>query len=407
MRRTIYHFSIALATLLFVACSPDEELEGEQPSCSGLPIRVHTRAVADGNPDSGLSGRLLFWGSDAFHDKWMMGDVSASPMFTVLLDKPINNYAFDRHAYYETPYTYPDEHTKVYATGYAPDNELTPVDGRGYTELAVNTQDGTADLLSCDGSEAHSASLKNADGSDNTFLLKEKELRFRHLTAKLTFQGERSADMVGLVGVRYIRIRLNEPNAEADRLYVPVTLKLHARKNNESTKDYSTYIISQTGTYPYSNEMVYRPIIPPDETVDLGSLYVVSRDITYEGPDDHFDPVNGEWVGTALSGTPRLGITITADLYYVLPDGGVGPSSTETWKLDPVTDWESSTGDKFLPGYEYKVTIRFTRSGVLLRAKALPWNSEELHEYPIHPADVSSNRTSMNTKGGENAKASK
>ena len=43
------------------------------------------------------------------------------------------------------------------------------------------------------------------------------------------------------------------------------------------------------------------------------------------------------------------------------------------------------TGNMLLPGYEYNVTILFNRLGIALRAEAAPWNSEELHEYPVHP----------------------
>lgn len=398
MGRTIYNLFIGLTGIFFVACQSGNDLNSGQLSGEGQPIMVHTRVVADGMLDSGPSGRLLFWDSKVFHQAWMGADVNASPLFTVLLDKQINHYTYDRHVYYETPYTYPNDFTEVHATGYAPDNELAPVSGKGFTELEVKTRDGSVDLLTCDGCEAHSASMKKDDESDNTFLQKEKELKYRHLTAKLTFQGERSADMVGMVGVRNIRIRFNEPKNEADKLNVPVKLKLYTKKGAVQEQDYSTYIVSETNVYPYELEMVHKPIIPPNETVTLGVCYVLSGGVDYGESAGQFDPIEGKWVGTPSAGKPQLGITVTAELYDAQSGGNTGAFITETWPLDPIKTWETSTGDKFLPGYEYKVTIHFNRTGVALRAEAVPWNCEELHEYPIHPV-ASGDEAEITEKG--------
>ena len=64
---------------------------------------------------------------------------------------------------------------------------------------------------------------------DNTFLKKdgEKELWFRHLTAKLTFYGKRDPEMYGLVGVRKVKIKVHNSEAD-DRLMVPAALDLYA-----------------------------------------------------------------------------------------------------------------------------------------------------------------------------------
>lgn len=387
MRRTIHTFFVGMASLSLVACHSGDEWSDEVPHPDDMPIAVHTRVVAEEMLNSGPSGRLLFWNNNVFHGSWIEGNPNAEPSFTVLLDKEINHYTFDRHVFYETPYTYPSNFGKIHVTGYAPDNVLTPVTDKGFTVLDVKVTDGSVDLLSCDGCEAHSASMKKDNESDNTFLQKEKELNFRHLTAKLTFLGERNPDMVGMVGVRNIRIAFIKPTKDKDGLVIPEKLQLYTRKgpDTDRTKDYTTYTVSETTPYPYDKKVLeHKPIIPPNEAVTLGTCYVLSKGIDYGEASDQFDPIKGEWVGTP-SGEPKLGITVTADLYDAQSGGDTGAYTTETWTLAPIDKWSTHTGDKFLPGYEYKVTITFNRTGVALRAEAVPWNSEELHEYPIHP----------------------
>lgn len=387
MRRTIHTFFVGMASLSLVACHSGDEWSDEVPHPDDMPIAVHTRVVAEAMLNSGPSGRLLFWNNNVFHGSWIESNPNAEPSFTVLLDKEINHYTFDRHVFYETPYTYPSNFGKIHATGYAPDNVLTPVTGKGFTVLDVKVTDGSVDLLSCDGCEAHSASMKKDNESDNTFLQKEKELNFRHLTAKLTFLGERNPDMVGMVGVRNIRIAFINPTEEKDGLVIPKKLQLYTSKgpDTDRTKDYTTYTVSETTSYPYDKELQHKPIIPPNETVTLGTCYVLSKGIEYGEAPGQFDPIKGEWVGTPADAQPKLGIQVTAELYDAQSGGDTGAYTEETWTLDPITTWNTHTGDKFLPGYEYKVTITFNRTGVALRAEAVPWNSEELHEYPIHP----------------------
>lgn len=386
MRRTIHTFFVGLAGLSLAACHSGDEWSDEVPQSEGMPIAVHTRVVAESMLNSGPSGRLLFWNNNVFHGSWIEGNPNAEPSFTVLLDKEINHYTYERHVFYETPYTYPSNFGKIHATGYAPDNVLTPVTGKGFTELDVKVTDGSVDLLSCDGCEAHSASMKKDNESDNTFLQERKELKFRHLTAKLTFLGERTPDMVGMVGVRNIRITFIKPTDEKDELVIPTQLKLHTRDSDVDTQDYTTYTVSETTPYPYAHKVLeHKPIIPPNEAVTLGTCYVLSKGITYGKESGQFDPIKGEWVGTPAYAQPKLGIQVTAELYDAQSGGDTGAYTTETWTLNPIDTWNTHTGDKFLPGYEYKVTITFNRTGVALRAEAVPWNSEELHEYPIHP----------------------
>lgn len=193
MKQIARNTFIGTLALLLGACNQAEHLEGGEE----VPIAFHTRVVSEGSQASGESARLLFWSDADFHEKWIIGNgVGLKPRYTVLLDKEINHYTHESKIYYQTPYTYPYNFEKIHATGYAPDYALTPADTQGgYTELAVNEeyQIGNTDLLTCDGRLSHSASMN----PENIFLRKEKELQFRHLTAKLSFYGTRHPDMYG------------------------------------------------------------------------------------------------------------------------------------------------------------------------------------------------------------------
>lgn len=381
MKQIARNTFIGTLALFLGACNQAEHLEGGEE----VPIAFHTRVVSEGSQASGESARLLFWSDADFHDNLITGNaVDLNPRYTVLLDKEINYYTYENKISYQTPYTYPYNFEKIHATGYAPDYALTPADAQGgYTELAVNKeyQIGNTDLLTCDGRLSHSASMN----LENIFLRKEKELLFRHLTAKLSFYGTRHPDMYGLVGVRNIRITIHNPVGDK-QLVVPTRLKLYNYDDaDDKQKDYSTYIASETTPYPDGSKFVHTPIIAAYDTPELGTCYVLSDGIEYGTRDGQFDPIKGEWKGTFLNPHPSLKITIEAELYNAEQGSGAESSVQAKWEKE-VTDWrESYTGDMFLPGYEYKVTLQFDRLGIALRAEAVPWNSEELHEYPVHP----------------------
>ena len=167
---------------------------------------------------------------------------------------------------------------------------------------------------------------------------------------------------------------------------VPTRLKLYNYVDaDDKQKDYSTYIASETTPYPDGSKFVHTPIIAAYDTPELGTCYVLSDGIEYGTEDGQFEPIEGKWKGDFRNPHPSLKITIEAELYNAEQGSGAESSVQAKWEKE-VTDWkESYTGDMFLPGYEYKVTLQFDRLGIALRAEAVPWNSEELHEYPVHP----------------------
>lgn len=383
-----------IVTLILLLGGCNKEVVPEPDQGEGMPIAFHSRVVSEEAPSSGESARLLFWGDQDFHEKWIMKEKGVQPHYTVLLDKEINHYTYKSKIYYQTPYTYPYNFEKIHATGYAPDYALISTrtnEKEDYIELTVKDdfQDGSVDFLTCDGSVEHSASMN----PDNTFLLEKKELQFRHLTAKLTFYGKRDPEMYGLVGVRKIKIKLHNPTNDK-QLVVPTRLALYTYKepdNPQDTeakqKDYSTYTVSETTPYPDNKQFEYKPIIPAYASPELGRCYVLSNGITYGTEAENFDPIKGQWMGNFHPGIyPKLTIDIEAELYNAEPGSSAESFIRVKWENVEVTSWsEANTGDMLLPGYEYNVTILFNRLGIALRAEAAPWNSEELHEYPIHP----------------------
>ena len=418
MKQTVRHTSIGILLLLLGACHKDAVLPPEPGE--SLSIAFHTQVVAEDGLSAGGSAHLLFWGEEDFHDKWIPNTGEAEglkPHYTVRLDKEINHYTYESKIYYQTPYTYPYNYANIHATGYAPDWALTPGEGttgdgvKDYTALTVADEflDGSVDFLTCDGCYNHSANMNE----NNTFLEKEKELKFRHLTAKLAFYGERDPDMYGLVGVRNIKIRIhNQGENGYKKLMVPTRLELYTRdakatvssdaREVAKTNDYSTYTVSgmkdlaDDGLTP---QLKYTSIIPTYSKPELGRFYVISEGIEYGTISDRFDPIEGKWTSEWPAGDtdinyPRLRLDIEAELYNAEEGAAAGQFTTVTWEnVDVLKDqWKdesgqltATTGDMLLPGYEYNVTLLFNRMGIAVRAEAVPWESEELHEYPIHP----------------------
>lgn len=192
-----------------------------------------------------------------------------------------------------------------------------------------------------------------------------------------------------MVGVRDIYIYLYN---EDKNLVVPKVFTLYTQREETSeTKedDYSTYVPVESELKPLDNrkEVHYEGVIPKNTSVELGTCYLLSNNFEYGSTGDAFNPIKGEWSnGTPSDGHPKLKVAIKAILYDAERPDNQNAWVTETWEDIPVETWtDVKTGDKLLPGYEYKVTLVFNRASVALRAEAVPWEDEELHEYPVHP----------------------
>lgn len=354
-------------------------------------ISVHTTVDSKAGEDDAERARLLFWDEETFHDVWIQNQDGkvASPRFVSTLDNEIDYYSKETGIAFNTNEKYPtSDDATVHATGYYPAVALSPVDGN-YSKLQVQQgyQTGKIDFMTCDGCVKHSASR------DKPFTNSDKELEFRHLMACIRFLGERDESMNNIVGVKNVYITVyNETLSDNYKIfYLPTSFELYTEDLNTQTEDKSTYIIGGYSPAPDEISIHYSGKINMGEKRELGACYVVSHDLNYEDQSEanYVDPFGKiDYEPFDDTSRPKLKIKVKADFYSI--SGGETAFTTETWDNMVIEGekWNScETGDKFIPGYRYDILLHFNRSGVTVKAEAVPWEDGGIHVHPVQPTN--------------------
>lgn len=384
-------FTYVFCIGMTAGCNDAYEQQSTDNEASSF-ISVHTNVDSKVGEDNAERAQLLFWDEETFHGAWIENieniennETLPSPWFVSILDNEIDYYKNETGIAFNTKQEYPaGEDATIHATGYYPAAALSPVDGN-YSKLQVQQgyQTGKIDFMSCDGCVKHSASR------DKPFTNSDKELEFRHLMACIRFRGERDESMENIVGVKNVNITVYNES----ELYVPTIFNLYTINSETNSEDKSTYIIGEDSLAPSEISIHYPGIINMGEQRELGACYVVSSDLNYKNPsyDNYVDPFGEtEFVPKNSASTPKLKIKVTADFYSI--SGGQTASTTETWDLVIEGNmWYNDdyntckTGDKFIPGYMYDILLHFKRSGVTVRAEAVPWEDGGIHVHPVQP----------------------
>ena len=363
-------------------------------------ISVHTTVDSKVGEDNAERAQLLFWDEETFHGAWIEkienienNETLPSPWFVSILDNEIDYYKNETGIAFNTKQEYPAGDATIHATGYYPAVALSPetTDGKpDYSLLLVQTgySTGKVDFMTCDGCVEHSASR------DYPFTNSDKELKFRHLMACIRFRGERDKSMENIVGVKNVEITVYNDNLDDDNkiFNLPNSFKLYTydSEDNDAQKDKSTYIIGEYSPAPDTISIHYPGIINMGEQRELGACYVVSPGLNYEDPQENYyvDPFGADYNAKGDTKKPRIKIKVTADFYSV--SAGESASTTETWDnlIIEGNDWKNSnTGDKFIPGYMYDILLHFKRSGVTVKAEAVPWEDGGIHVHPVQPVN--------------------
>lgn len=385
-------FTYVFCIGMTAGCNDAYEQQSTDNEASSF-ISVHTNVDSKVGEDDAERAQLLFWDEETFHGAWIeKKGTLASPWFVSILDNEIDYYSNKTGIAFNTKEEYPtDNDATIHATGYYPAVALSPetTDYKpDYSLLLVQTgySTGKVDFMTCDGCVEHSASR------DYPFTNSDRELKFRHLMACILFRGERDESMENIVGVKNVKITVyNETQSDNNKLfYLPLNFKLftYNSEDNDTKKDKSTYIIGGYSPAPDEISIEYPGIINMGEQRELGACYVVSSDLNYEYPlyDNYVDPFGEtDYEPVDETSTPKLKIKVTADFYSI--SGGQTASTTETWDLVIEGDkWKTyKTGDKFIPGYMYDILLHFKRSGVTVKAEAVPWEDGGIHVHPVQP----------------------
>ena len=377
-------FTCVVSIGMTAGCNDAYEQQSTDNEASSF-ISVHTTVDSKAGEDDAERAQLLFWDEETFHGAWIENiennETLPSPWFVSILDNEIDYYKNGTGIAFNTKQKYPaGEDATIHATGYCPAVALSPVEGN-YSKLQV--QDGyltgKIDFMTCDGCVNHSASR------DDPFTNSDKELKFRHLMACIRFRGERDKSMENIVGVKNVYITVYNES----ELYVPTIFNLYTINSETNSEDKSTYIIGENPYAPPEISIHYPGIINMGEQRELGACYVVSHGLNYNDPskDYYVDPFGEtEYTPVDNSPTPKLKIKVKADFYSI--SGGQTASTTETWDNLVIEGkkWTTcETGDKFIPGYMYDILLHFKRSGVTVKAEAVPWEDGGIHVHPVQP----------------------
>lgn len=381
---------------------------------------------------SGESFTVLFWRNP----ENLINDVSTdgeytdytfwlAPYLSAKAPKAVSEY---KSLTFDTNYPYPmPEGIKIYATGYAPADVLAPDTAQGYRRLNAtvdatlpdgSTRKGHYDFLGCDAwNEVYYGSHYSP------FAQERNRLYFRHLASKLVFYAKRDqASMENKQFVRFVEITDIKMSVDGGTTWLPLhTPSAFEWDRFPSDKEFPdaytkaiTAVQKLTGvtTTPAAGYKTIASEALPDD------YKIVRR--TADGKDRSVDrvPIDGHTIDSCyicnryVDGTPQLGngkaiklsMTITAELSFdqSFPKSDKDGSTTDDLTFtriwaDMMTDIHEVNVDgtantskpvtELKPGKEYRIYLNFSRTGVNLVARELPWNYGGIHYVGIIGSD--------------------
>jgi len=394
---------------------------GDEPDGRAKTIRVNTLAVSGPQAKASDTGRdesfvVLFWPDKAHLEN--VADRWPNPYLKSLSDQPVDFY---EHGVYDTRYPYPDETSRLYATGYAPGYVLNPMPGYGYKRLAASTDRGKIgrnDFLGCDvWGDVYKGS------QTDPFAQNKNKLYYRHLAAKLVFFADRDRNtMERKQYVRNVCVTSLYMSIDGGQtytsMYTPSKFEWQELKDADFTEAYNKAITEAKQTT--GNESVTSRPKAGYKTVEAvgfagaDSSFELRRHTTDRVPIDGMridscyvcNPM-GEAGGVMQSLTGqqiRLKMDISAEMSFDpnFPQSDDTGSTTDdltftrTWKNVPLDAIYKVDADgkptevpvhEFRAGYVYNVYIHFHRSGVNLVAIEQPWNIGGVHHISISGSD--------------------
>jgi len=422
----------AMVCLLSASSCADSDNGGDNPELRMSRIVVNTMAVGVPDDVSAIAGgttgddtfTLLLW-RETYHLDPLSGYDGEwiPPYLSVHAPQSVISY---RNSVFDTNYNYPaPSDTYLYATGYAPATVLKPDNTDGYSNYrklvlqADAPAKGRYDFMSCDmWNEVYRGSLSDPFSQD------KNKLYFRHLAAKLIFYADREREtMENKQFVRNVQIRnlyMSIDNGKSwESMYTPGEFTWKELVSDDITSSYRKVINKVLATAGNANAAGTAPRAGYKATASEAfaggdGSFVLERKATDRVPIDGMyidscyvcNPIGAD--GKPIIGDPiRLKMDISAEMSFdrnfPKPDGeSVTDDMTFTrvwtnvelpsiYKVNESGVPQSTTISQFLPGNEYRIFIHFSRTGVYLVARELPWNVAGSHYITISGGDQQQN----------------
>jgi len=403
--------AILIAGVLPSSCIYDDGDGADQQTES---ICVNTLAVdasyANGNDNTFM---VLFWENKDLLENPSTDTRWFTPYLTRHAPQPVPFY---ERSVFDTHYPYPETDAYIYATGYAPGSVLKPDDTEGFRKIvsdAAGADKARYDFLGCDvWSDVFRGSKEDPFAQD------KNKLYFRHLAAKLLFYADR--DRVTMENKQYVRnVRITNLYMSVDggktytSMFTPDAFEWKQLEADDFTASYNKTIESvklvegNTGLGAESKpEAGYKAVSSTPFAGDDTSF------VLEKGAVDRV-PIGGMRIDSVyVCNEIRNGVIVKSDTEHIrlkmdisaemsfnrnfpLNDPGSATDDvtfTRTWTDVPleaiyrVDDKGEITATKiheFKPGNEYRVYIRFFRTGVNLTALEMPWNIGGVHYITI------------------------
>lgn len=403
---------LALAAL--ASCIYEDEAPGPEVDQT---IRVNTQAVdgsrAAATPASGDNTFMVLFWTDKTHLETGAGGTVTWMSTLYLAGHAPQPVSFYENSVFDTRYPYPPqaEDAYLYATGYAPGNILKSTDGyRTLTATVKNTEKGRYDFLGCDvWSDVYRGSQNDPFSQD------KNKLYFRHLAAKLVFYAARDREtMENRQFVRNVKIKnlqMSVGGGSWTPMYTPRTFEWLPLLDGDFTSSYNKTIASvrlvSGNTGVSARPSAGYKAVEAVSFAGAGSNYVLEKNAADRVPVEGM-PIDSCYVcnpienGSVRWGKIRLKMDLSAEMSfdpYFPTQTGDGTAAdditfTREWRdvvLDAIYQVDDSGNvptnsepvNEFKAGKEYRIYIRFNRTGVNLVARELPWNYGRSHYITI------------------------
>lgn len=427
MKRIYNIITVAAALIAGVSLtSCIYEYGSEEEPHAQTTVRVNTMAVTGVRPIAESNGDMftvLFWLQPDHLERDFDPATQWSPAY--LASQAPQPVSFYGETVYDTCYPYPyPETTYLYATGYSPSNILKPDADYGYGRLTATFAEakdvGRHDFLGCDlWKEVYKGS------QEDPFTQQKNKLYFRHLASKLTFYADR--DQKTMENKQYVRnVQIRNLSMSLDGgttwtpMYTPSAFEWKVLSDADFSTAYTATIDKVRSLADNSAAIGTRPQAGYKATqaaafAGAGSDFVLHHNATDRVPvygmvlDSCYvcHPMK-DGAPVANTANIRLKMDISAemsfDFNFPMPDDSSATDDltfTREWKDVPLDAiYEVALDDKgvaqttstavrtFKPGSEYRVYIHFSRTGVNLVAKELPWNYGGIHYITIIGGDT-------------------
>lgn len=371
-------WAVFFLLLFFLVPSCTQEEQPITSEESDIPIRVYTSTRNDdasAGQGEAVKARLIFWRKNYYEETILHNNEWAPPYLAITPDEEIDYYSVDRRVPFNTKNSYPTG-SALHVMGYAP-ADLTSRDNYKTLTIPDAMQDGKTDFLSGDGNSLRIGSAEKpfeviGEGETDDDL-KNRELKFCHLTSKILVQAKRHENTYQRYTVRNISVTIKEQE-------VPTTLEWKVIDKETLCGGYFPANRTDKKNIELQGPSDY---LLYEVTQAVDSCYVYPTETPLTHAHEETTEVN--------TGTITLKLDISAEILIYTSEGFDTANPIQQKWTDQEVTIQTKTGNELKMGYKYVITLKFDIYGIQLQAVEMDWDDGGLHFIPITPTTDTGN----------------